>query len=289
MSDTPTTSLATVDGTVLQDQIDACDDIVDRILEEHGGKTEMEEDPYEQVYGLYERVRQNSIQAFNDRYQTSALYDVLKALFRKIGEERGYEPLMHYEQRGKHFVADSIDNGVYWFKLYAGVILNTQPEITYEWAVPHFKEHRDLIVSHPNKIQPLGDGPDPTLVSSVVPLWYVLEDVLRLWQKVLKMDPEERKEREYILEGEISHDDGLKKYRYGFIRDLDHRQNRVDVGYITDYQDGENGKGSRFQIDDIDFFPEVGDVVRFRAEQKTRDDGEEYGALTVTETVSLVE
>ena len=63
-----------VDGTVLQDQIEACDEIMDGIIESHQDPSmSPEEDPLEQVYGLYKHVRTNSIQAFNNRFQASAL------------------------------------------------------------------------------------------------------------------------------------------------------------------------------------------------------------------------
>jgi hypothetical protein len=280
-----------VDGTVLQDQVEACDEIMDGIIESHQDPSiPPEEDPLEQVYGLYKHVRTNSIQAFNNRFQASALYDALKSLFRSIGNERGYEHLMHYTDRyGKEKISDSIENCVYWFKLYSGVILETQPEITYEWAVSHFKEHRDMRVSHPETIQTPSEGPDPTYVSSVVPLWYVLEDVLRLWRKVLDMDEDDRQDREHVLEGEIHPDGGLETYRYGFIRDLAHRPDRTDKGYITDYQTGEDGGGCEFEVEDTDFFPSVGDVVRYRVVENEEEIEQSSGTLTVRDTVTLVE
>jgi hypothetical protein len=264
---------------------------MDGIIESHQDPSmSPEEDPLEQVYGLYKHVRTNSIQAFNNRFQASALYDALKSLFRSIGNERGYEHLMHYTDRyGKEKISDSIDNCVYWFKLYSGVILETQPDITYEWAVSHFKEHRDMRVSHPETIQVPSEGPDPTYVSSVVPLWYVLEDVLRLWRKVLDMDEDDRQDREYVLEGEISPDGGLKTYRYGFIRDLSHRADKADKGYITDYQTGEDGGGCEFEVGDSDFFPSVGDVVQYRVAENEEEIERSSGTLTVRDTVTLVE
>lgn len=292
MSDSEGSTPGSVDGTVLQDQIDVCDDIMGTIVDSRPERPESvdEADPYEQIYEIYQRVRGNSIRAFNDRFQTSALYSALKMMLRTIGDERGYEHRMRYtNSRGEERVNDSIDNGVYWFKLYASVVLETQAEITYEWAVPHFKQHRDLNVSHPTEIEPLRDGPDPTLVSSVVPLWYVLEDILRLWRQVLDMDSDHRHHREQVLAGEEEPEDSILTHRYGFIRDLDHREDSPDVGFITDYQNGENGKGSRFEVGDTDFFPSVGDVVQFRAEQQENRRGEEFGTLTVTDTISLVE
>lgn len=279
-----------IDGTILQDPIEACDDVIDDIMGAHQDPTvPRDEDPFEQVYGLYTSVRKNSLDAFDDRFKASAVYDALKALLRSIGEERGYEHLMHYETKyGKQQVSDGIDRGVYWFKLYAAVLLETQPDITYEWAVSHFKEHRDMRVSHPETIQAPDDGPDAMYVSSIVPLWYVLEDILRLWRKILDMDADARDEREQILRGEIGPDGGLATYRYGFIQNLRNRDNGPDEGYIADYQNGEDGKDSRFVIGDADFFPSVGDVVRFNAEQDTNDKGEPYSTLSVTDTVKLV-
>lgn len=278
-----------IGGTILQDPMEGCDEVIENILDAHQDPgVPREEDPFEDIYGLYNSVRQNSLDAFDDRFKTSAVYDALKLLLRSIGEECGYEHLMHYESKyGKQQVSDGIDRGVYWFKLYAGVLLETQPDITYEWGVSHFKEHRDMRVSHPETIQAPGSGPDAMYVSSIVPLWYVLEDILRLWRKTLDMSSEERDEREQVLKGNISPDGGLATYRYGFIQNINHRTGCPDEGYITDYQNGEGGKNSRFVAGEADFFPSVGDIVRFNAEQKTKNDGEPFNTLSVTEITRL--
>jgi hypothetical protein len=209
-------------------------------------------------------------------------------MLRTIGKQCEYEHRMKYERAGRTEVPDSVDNIVYWFKLYAGGVLERQPEITYEWAVPHFKEHRDLTVSHPTEIESLRDRPDPTLVSSVVPLWHVLEDILRLWRKILDIDLEDRTHREQILKGEREPENSFNRDLFGFIQKLEHRQDDTDIGYITGFQNGEDGKSSRFEVGDPDFFPSVGDVVQFSAEQRERGDGQEFNALTVT-SMSLVE
>ena len=278
-----------IDGTILQDPIEACDEVIDKILDAHQDPSiPRDEDPFERVYGLYSSVRRNSLDAFDDRFKASAVYDALKSLLRSIGEECGYEHLMHYETNyGKRQVSDGIDRGVYWFKLYAAVLLETQPDITYEWAVSHFKEHRDMRVSHPETIEAPDSGPDAMYVSSIVPLWYVLEDILRLWRKILDMDSEKRDEREQVLKGEIGPDGGLATYRYGFIQNFNHRTDDPDEGYITDYQNGEDGKNSRFIAGEADFFPSVGDIVQFTAEQDTKHNGEPFPTLSVTEISRL--
>jgi hypothetical protein len=279
------------DGTVLQDQIEACDQIMDGIIESHQDPSmTSEEDQLERIYGLYKHVRTNSIQAFNNRFQASALYDALKSLFRSIGQKQGYEHLMHYMTKyGKERISDDIDNCVHWFKLYSGIVLETQPEITYEWAVSHFKEYRDMRVSHPETIQAPSEEPDPTYVSSIVPLWCVLEDVFRLWRKVLDMAEDDRETREYVLQGEIDPDGGLETDRYGFIRDLNHRPDEADKGYITDYRTGEDGGGCVFNVGDTDFFPSVGDVVQYQVVENKEEIKQSTRTLTVRDTVTLVE
>lgn len=88
MSDEDTPSAGTVDGTVLQEQIEICDGIIEGIVQSHHDpSTPSDEDPYLLVNELYQHVRMKSIDAFEDRFQTSALYASLKALLRKIGEE----------------------------------------------------------------------------------------------------------------------------------------------------------------------------------------------------------
>lgn len=275
-----------LDGTVLEDQFENCDAIMEDIRERHGSESDSGS-PVQKAYSIYQSLRSNSIDGFSDRYQASAIYPALKDFLQTLGEERGYEDLMLYTTRlGTEVVTPDI--GVYWLKLYTGVLLDTQPEIKFERSVSHFKDHRDKKVEHTEEVQ--GGNPDPTFVSSVVPLWFALEDILDLWRRVLDMDPDEREEREHVLQGEVSPDGGLTTYRYGFVNKINHEEESgKKVGFITDYQNGQDGKGSRFTTDDLDFFPKVGDVVQFRAEQQKRPDGDEYGALTVIDTVTLIE
>jgi len=277
-----------LDGTVLEDQVQECNEIIEDIRDRHKSDSDRGH-TVEKTYDIYESIRENSVRGFSDRYQASALYSALKDFLQTLGEERGYDHLMKYSTR---FGTDTVtpDIGVYWLKLYTGVVLETQPEITFERSISHFKEHRDKMVVHSEKVQDGRRGPDPTFVSSVVPLWFALEDILKLWRSVLDKDPDERERREHVLKGEVSPDGGLAKYRYGFINKINHEERSGEkVGYITDYQNGQDGKGSRFTINDVDFFPKEGDIVQFQAEQRKRDDGEEHGALTVTDTVTLVE
>jgi len=277
-----------LDGTVLEDQIQECDKIIKDIRDRHESDSDPES-TVEKTYSIYKSLQESSVRGFSDRYQASALYPALKDFLRTLGEERGYDHLMKFSTR---FGTDAVtpDIGVYWLKLYTGVVLETQPDITFERSISHFKEHRDKMVVHSEKVQDGRRGPDPTFVNSVVPLWFALEDILKLWRSVLDMDSDKRERREYVLKGEVSPDGGLATYRYGFINKLNYEEESGQkVGFITDYQDGQDGKGSRFTIEDVDFFPQEGDIVQFQAEQQTRHDGTKYGALTVTDTVSLVE
>lgn len=278
-----------LDGTVLQDQLETCDEIMEDIRSRHGIDSQRDsESSIEKANSIYQSLRASSVRGFSDRYQASALYSALKDFLLSLGEERGYEDLMRYTTRlGTDGATPDI--GVYWLKLYTGVVLEVQPQITFERSISHFKEHRDKMVVHSEKVQGGRKSPDPTFVSSVVPLWFALEDILDLWRRVLDMDPDEREEREHVLEGEVSPDGGLATYRYGFINKLNHEEkNGNKVGFITDYQNGQDGKGSRFTTEDVDFFPQVGDIVQFQAEQQEGRDGTKYGALTVTSTMTLV-
>ena len=277
-----------IDGTVLEDQLERCDEIIEDIRKRHATESDSES-PVEKAYSIYQSLRANSVGGFSDRYQASALYPALKDFLQTLGEERGYEHLMLFTTRLGTDVATP-DIGVYWLKLYTGVVLEIQPEITFERSISHFKEHRDKMVVHTDEVQDGRKGPDPTFVNSVVPLWFALEDILDLWRRILDMDPDKREQREYVLNGEVSPDGGFATYRYGFVNKLNHEEKSgKKVGFITDYQNGQDGKGSRFTIEDIDFFPRVGDIVRFQAEQRERNDGTKHGALTVTDTVTLVE
>jgi hypothetical protein len=280
---------ASVDGTVLEEQIRACNEIIDTNVDRHEPASEnTESDPVLHVRDVYTRVRSHSVQAFDDRFQTSALYSALKFLLRSIADERGYEQRLRYTNNGRKEVSDGIDNGMYWFKLYSSVVLDTQAEIENEWAVRQLKQHRDEDVDHPDNITPLRDGPDPTFVSAIVPLWFALEDILYLWRRTLHMAPDDRAHREALLAGDAAPDGWASPQRYGFVQNLTLPNRGTAAGYITGYQNGEDGKRSRFVVGDTNFFPSVGDVVQFQAEQDEDDEGKAYPTLTVTDTVTLV-
>ena len=287
-ADNDETMPGSVDGTVLQDQVQECDDIIIDIRNNYRQEESeiTDDDPVEVAYDLYKEVRKFSVRGFEERFEASALYDALKAFLRKIGEECGYEQKMFYEKNGRRQDATAIDNSLRWFKLYSGVLLEKQPEITYEWSARYFKkEYREPMLSHAQTIEPLRDGPDPKFVSFVVPLWFTLEDVLRLWRKISDMSNEKRTFREQVLRGETTPDGLYESYRYGFVQDLMHNteedRHDTDAGFITDFQYGENGDRVLFEVDQIDFFPSVGDVVKYRVNQSRSN--------RVRNTVSLFE
>jgi len=82
------------------------------------------------------------------------------------------------------------------------------------------------------------------------------------------MSEEQREFREQVLRGETTLDGQDESYRYGFVQDLMHNteedRHDTDAGFITDFQYGENGDRVLFEIDQIEFFPSVGDVVKYR-------------------------
>jgi hypothetical protein len=257
---------APVSEGVLREQIDKCNEKVKEIIEDRIDVAD-EDDIYRKIDGYLGNVEGATLDCFTDRNQTSTLFDQMKWLLRALIEERGYEDKLVRDN------GDLQDNPVkltYWFKLYASVGLNEKIEIENMDGIERLNKYREDTISHPRTLPSPEGGTDPVLLSSLLLIWYAIEELVDLWGRLLDEDNLETRL-------ELLRDD--HEFQIGFVADL-----RGDHGYITSYQKGESGKSTRIEPRHVSFFPSEGDIVQFESEQRQRRDGSDHSALTPVET-----
>lgn len=257
---------APVSEEVLREQIDKCKEKVKEIIEDRIDVAD-EDDIYRKIDGFLGNVEDATIDCFTDRYQTSTLFDQMKWFLWALIEERGYEQkLERVNGKQQHNPVQL----TYWFKLYATVGLNEKIEIKNMNGIEGLNTYREDNTSHSDTLPSPESGTDPILLSSLLLIWYAIEELVDIWGRLLD-------EGNLETRLELLRDD--HEFQIGFVADL-----REDHGYITSYQKGESGKSTRIEPKHVSFFPAEGDVVQFEAEQRERRDGRPHSALTPVDT-----
>lgn len=263
MSQQPETEMtAPVSEEIIREQIDTCKYMLGEIIEGRMD-VEAEEDIYRDIDGFLGNVEEATLDCFIDRKNTSTLFDQLKWLLRALIKERGYEEKLVYDD-GE--ISDNPVEICRWFKLYATVGLNTEVEIQNIIAIEQFGKYREDNISHPTELPSPQGGTDPVLLSSLLLMWYAIEEIIDLWGQLL--DEEELDTHLQLL-------DESNDVHIGFVS-----RTLGDHGYITSYQNGESGKSIRMEPQHVAFFPSEGDIVRLEAEQQYNHRGDSYPALT---------
>lgn len=253
---------APVSEEVLREQIDKCNEKVKEIIEDRIDVAD-EDDIYRKIDGYLGNIERATLACFTDRNQTSTLFDQMKWFLRALIEERGYEEKLEHGN-GKH--QDNPVQLTYWFKLYATVGLIEKVEIKNMDGIERLNTYRENTISHPKTLPSPEGGTDPVLLSSLLLIWYAIEELVDLWGRLLDEDNLETRL-------ELLRDD--HEFQIGFVADL-----YGDHGYVTSYQKGEAGKSTRIEPKHVSSFLSVGDIVQFEAEQGQRHDGSYYSALT---------
>lgn len=257
---------APVSEEVLREQIDKCKEKVKEIIEDPFDVAD-EDDIYQKIDGYLGNVERATLDCFTDRNQTSTLFDQMKWFLRALIEERGYEEKL---DRGNGRQQDNPVQLTYWFKLYATVGLSEKVEIDNMDGIVRLNTYREDTISHPESLPSPEGGTDPVLLSSLLLIWYAIEELVDIWGRLLDEDDLETRL-------ELLRDD--HEFQIGFVADL-----RGDHGYVTSYQKGESGKSTRIEPKHVSFFPSEGDIVQFESEQRTRHDGSPHSALTPVDT-----
>lgn len=229
---------------MLGNQINKCQDLVEEIL------TNLDQEEKSVVYSnighSFETLKKLSKDVFAYPKGTNTIFSSFKDLLTAIAEERGYRDKMIRNKNGE--MRKEFEKSLFWFKLYSQVILNEPREIRYEYAYRNFKNHRNAM-DH----EFLSEEAEfhPVKISLVIMLWYTMEDVLKRWKQIVELSEDKIKERTNLLEKE--EDDELK---YGFIHRIekyqhDEKDKFIKRGFITSYLEGEDGKSTYFEVDQL--------------------------------------
>lgn len=253
MSATPDSPIST---DLIEEQMQECISDAGEIIEANMDVS-AETDIYRNIDYYLDNLKDTTKDCFSDRKETSKLHDQLKWFLLGVLEERGIK------ERIEH---DNPVNLCYWFKLYATVGLNRQVEIKNINAIRDFNKYRNKKISHPDELPTPGEETDPVLLSYLLLLWWAIEEVIDLWIQI--HDEEDLDTRLQLLRGD--HD-----FHIGFVSKLNQKH-----GYITSYQEGGAGKSIRIEPKHTGYFASEGDIVRLKAEQQYKDNGEPHRSLT---------
>ncbi|AWB28456.1 hypothetical protein [Halococcoides cellulosivorans] len=241
-----------VSEELIQDQIDTCNDRVAEII---GDRLDLEDedDIYQDIDGFLGQVEDATLDCFSDRYQTSTLFDQLKFFLRALIKERDFEDKLFREERGQQKIQDNPVDLCRWIKLYATIALDSPIEIEYIFAIEQFNLYREGYISHPSDLPTPGQETDPTLLSSILLIWYAMEEIIDIWGEILDLEESDpSKNIEDILSG--------TELQVGYISMLEEQR-----GFIRTFQEGVGGQDLRIEPNHISYFASEGDIVQFEA------------------------
>lgn len=254
MSDSP--SSPDFEG-LIEEQIQKCSELLADISEyaiEQGSDPEI----FQLLDDYFERLDQATKACLEDRFRTAELYNYLRYIFRGIASERGYHDKLQRETTAGVRTEDSVVNTYRWFKLYATVILNEKIDFPYSATIEDLNTYREDYITHPTDLPSPDQEADPMLLSTLLLIWNSLEDVLRTWARILEeLDDEDFEDRKRILSDQVD-------FHIGFVDTI-----LEDHGYITSFQNGEQGESIRIQPSDFDFFAKEGDIVILETERNS--------------------
>ncbi|EMA44262.1 hypothetical protein [Halococcus saccharolyticus] len=245
----PSETADLLEGTVLEEQLDQCDAIMGDIMEERLDPTD-EENIYTRIDFQYGRTKDKTLEVLSDRFEAEGLNTALKTLISGIIECQGFHAKL--ERNGQR--DDSLETVTRWFKLYAAVVLEKQPDIPFEFVLTQFKKYRDVVIVHPDGIPTATDKPEASLLGFLTLSWTAMEEILRLWQEILSKSDVELIGRESALDGNTP--------KHGFIHNLSDTR-----GFVTAYPEGQEGDDTHFDLDSAEYFPKEGDVVELEDEE----------------------
>jgi len=243
-----------LEGTVLEEQLDQCNAIMGDIMEERLDPTD-EENIYTRIDFQYGRTKDKTLEVLSDRFESEGLNTALKTLISGIIECQGFHAKL--ERNGQR--DDSLETVTRWFKLYAAVVLEKQPDIPFEFVLTQFKKYRDVVIVHPDGIPAATDKPEASLLGFLTLSWTAMEEILRLWKEMLAKSQVELMSCEGALDGNSP--------KYGFIHNL------FDTNaFVTTYPEGQGGDDTYFDLDSAEYFPKEGDIVELEDQESTGHD-----------------
>lgn len=252
---------------MIEEQIEECTDLLADIIEPRID-VDSDEDVYRKIDSYFGMVEQSTKDCFQDRFNTAQLYNHLRYIFLGIASEQGYHEKLQRETGSGLRTEDNVVNTYRWFKTYATVMLNEEIDLPYAFAIDNLNAYREDRIAHPTELPSPDQQADPVLLSSLLLIWNALEGVIRTWGRILDLDDDLYERRKQLLSDDQS-------YHVGFVDNVGGR-----VGYITSFQEGEDGQSIRMEPQHVQYFPSEGDVVVLNAKQKYDDDGDAYSSLS---------
>lgn len=252
-----------IEGTVLESQIQKCDELMGDIVTPRLDPND-EEDIYNKIDFHFGRAKEDTYELLGNRFRSVGLNNALKTVIHGIIEEQGFDHKL--ARRGQK--DDDLKRTTWWLKLYAGVVLDKHPKISYEEYLIEFKQYRDEIIEHPSETIPSASyQPEGSLLGFLTLTWSAMEDLIRLWGEILSQSSEDLEDRQEKLRGEDP--------KHGFI----HKINDYE-GFVTTYPEGQAGQATYFDLRSINNFPKEGDIVCLEDYQDTYKSGDPRKNLT---------
>lgn len=250
---------------ILSETQQKCEEKVREILGQIDPTTS--EEIYNNIGDSFEALKNVTEIVFEDPSRATLLYDNIRRIFVAIALERGYLDKMKYKEK----LADDILNGYRWFKLYSTIILKKENEFRYEFVLNDMKQIRDDTLSH--GLIPVSEKGNVAIIGQLVLMWYFLEDLFNVYAEILLLSDDEISKGVKKLEGYKIQQRQTTEL-YGFINRL-----MDDIGFIISYHRGQD-KGTRFRLQDVNFFPDEGDIVEYGDIQKQNEAGKDYDTFT---------
>lgn len=235
-----------VEGTILEDEIAECEEIIEVIMDGRLDPSD-EENIYTRIDLQFERAKEDTFETLESRFESLGLYNAFRYLIQGIIEEQWFDDKLTRDGQTDH----DLKTVTYWFKLYSTVILDSHADISYEFALIRFKDYRNTVTAHSQGGIPAATHrPEASLLGFLTLAWKAIRDILEQWALILSLDEETLQRRRQKLDSEDP--------KYGFVSNLQDFQ-----GFIVSYTEGQQGRDTHFNLGGVQYFPEEGDIVQF--------------------------
>lgn len=232
---------------LLQVQADKCGRIVQDVRELcfDQGVSSDKLDLVGKIQSEVDEMEESTQELFDNRNRIRDINLHLRRILIAVANDFGYKQKLYDEHNN---IQDDLSTLFYWFRLVAKPNLGSDfREVAHEYAIHECRRKRNDI-EHGES----GDRIRPDAVAVGVLTWYSLHEILWNWKRAQRQ----------IIHDNLSRiqNDGSE---YGFICKLNEDDSEGAPHSITQYDTGEEGNNIAFTLEDIEQFPEVGDVVTY--------------------------
>lgn len=237
-------------SVLLDRQMSTVQERADEVILPYADSESDEEGHYSSAYKHFIDMKEMSEFTILNNYSSTGLYNAFREFLKDIARQEGYFHKIIYDAtRGKG--NDNVINLIYWFKLYAGAMLDEQPEMEYEYIIRDLNDLREYLAHSGEDDQPQGGREaDPVLQSALVLIWRLILEIVEWWDELFSLSEFDRMSNSQRL--------SPPDCEVGFIWKLN-----PYGGEITTYEQGEEGPNVKFNPQaDVDFFPSKGNIVK---------------------------